>query len=228
MPKGKNTLRKIKIGVYQLKPVSNTHATFIEKGYVRYGKNFDDEIIKLDFLDTEKIKFEVNNNRVKYNDDIYLEFYKDNVASSYFGRTNKIPVFHCAIMYNKKIIIANLANIYLYFNIENPKNIKSFDQLINNPQKGTYELEIEFNDKRDKLPFETFISFEDLIYDIINLCSSDVMDAMIEKELEKRTEDRIKKYGKIDDYTIPDKVIKFDDLVKHYQETGTLSDSIIN
>lgn len=227
MPKGRNTLRKIKIGVYQLEPVSSNHAKFMEKGYVRYGKNFNDEVIKLDFLDKEKIKFEVANNRVKYNDDIYLEFYKDNVASTYFSRTTKIPIFHCAVMYSKKIIIANLLNIYLYFNVENAKSIKSFKELIDSNLKGTYELEIEFNDKKDTLPFEKFTSFEDLIYDIIELCSSEIMDTMIEEELEKRNEERIKKYGKIDDYTIPDKVIKFDDLVKQYQEKGSISEDVL-
>ena len=48
-------LKKIKIGVYQLVPNQNNTAKFAEKGYVKYGKNFDDEIIKLDFLKDDQV-----------------------------------------------------------------------------------------------------------------------------------------------------------------------------
>jgi hypothetical protein len=141
MSRSAKSLKKIKIGVYQLEAHENS-ASFVQKGFVKYGKNFDDEVIDLKFLekDKENIKFNIDGNRVRYNEEVYFQFYKDNVASTYFTRTSRIPVFHCSVMFNKQIILANLIHIYLYFNVENAKSYKSFDQLTSSNLKGTYEL----------------------------------------------------------------------------------------
>ncbi len=225
MPK-KNNLKKIKIGVYQLEPYPS-HVKFTQKGYVKYGKNFNDEVIDLKFVDKDKIKFTLDNNRIKYNDEIYFEFYKDNIASTYFTRTSRIPVFHCSVMYNRNIIIANLINIYLYFNVENSKSYKSFDQLTTSDIKGTYELIVEYDKKQEKLPFEKFTSHEDLVNDIIEMLSSELMENMIEEELKRRDEERIKTYGKVDDYVLPDKTINFNDLIKKYESNNGNMDEIM-
>ncbi len=225
MPK-KNNLKKIKIGVYQLEP-HPTHVKFTQKGYVKYGKNFNDEVIDLKFVDKDKIKFTLDNNKIKYNDEIYFEFYKDNIASTYFTRTSRIPVFHCSVMYNRNIIIANLINIYLYFNVENSKSYKSFDQLTTSDIKGKYELIVEYDNKQENLPFEKFTSYEDLINDIIEMLSSELMENMIEEELKRRDEERIKTYGKVDDYLLPDKTINFNDLIKKYESNNGNMDEIM-
>jgi hypothetical protein len=86
MSRSNNGLKKIKIGVYQLQAFPD-HAKFTEKGYVKYGKNFNDEVMSLKFLDKDKTSFTVDSDRIKYNDEIYFQFYKDNVASTYFTRT---------------------------------------------------------------------------------------------------------------------------------------------
>lgn len=218
--------KKIKIGVYQLKAYPE-YAKFIEKGYVKYGKNFNDDVMDLQFLDKDKIKFTIDNDRIKYNDDIYFQFYKDNIASTYFTKTNKIPVFHCSVMYSRQIIIANLINIYLYFNLDNARSYQSFNELIKSELKGTYELIIEYNDRREQLFFQKFISYEDLVNDIIELLSSETMKVMIDKELDKRDEERIKQYGKVDDYVIPDKTINFSDLIKKYETNNGNMDEIM-
>lgn len=225
MPKS-NNLKKIKIGVYQLQAYPD-HAKFAEKGYVKYGKNFNDDVMNLKFLNKENIKFTVENDRIKYNDEIYFQFYKDNVASTYFTKTSRIPVFHCSVMYSRKIIIANLINIYLYFNVDNTKTYKSFNQLISSDLQGTYELIIEYNNKQEQLPFEKFTSYEDLVNDIIEMLSSDLMKGMIEEEIDRRDEERIQKYGKVDDYVLPDKTISFDDLVKKYEANNGNMDEIM-
>lgn len=220
-------LKKIKIGIYQLQAYTN-HAKFKDKGFVKYGKNFNDDVIELDFLDKTNLKFTLQKDRIKYNDEIYFQFFKDNVASSYFTKTSKIPVFHCSIMYSKKVIIANLINIYLYFNIDDAKSYKSFDQLTSSELKGNYELIIEYNNKREQLPFEKFTTYEDLVNDIVELLSSDLLKVMIEEELDRQNEKRLQKYGKLDDYVLPEKVISFNDLVKKYQETEGNMDEIMN
>jgi hypothetical protein len=226
MSRSNNSLKKIKIGVYQLQAFPD-HANFLEKGYVKYGKNFNDEVMNLKFLDKDKIKFTVEHDRIKYNDEIYFQFYKDNVASSYFTQTSRIPVFHCAVMYSRKIIIANLINIYLYFNVDNTKTYKSFNQLISSDLKGSYELIVEYDNKQEKLPFEKFTSYEDLVNDIVELLSTDLMKVMIEEEIDRRDEERIKKYGKVDDYILPDKTISFDELVKKYESNNGNMDEIM-
>jgi hypothetical protein len=223
----KSDLKKIKIGVYQLQASTNS-AKFKDKGYVKYGKNFNDDVLELTFLDKNKIKFTLDTDKIKYNDEIYFQFYKDNVSSSYIAKTSKIPVFHCSVMYNKKIIMANLMNIYLYFNIEDTKSYKSFEQLTSSNLKGTYELIIEYNNKREQLPFEKFTSYEDLVIDIVELLSTDLLKVMINGEIDKQNEERIKKYGKAEDYVLPEKTISFNDLVKKYEESNGNMDEIMN
>ena len=222
----KTDLKKIKIGVYQLQANTN-YAKFKDKGYVKYGKNFNDDVLELTFLDKNKIKFTLENDRIIFNNEIYFQFYKDNVSSSYISKTSKIPVFHCSIMYSKKIIMANLMNIYLYFNIDDTKSYKSFDQLTSSNLKGTYELIIEYNNKREQLPFEKFTTYEDLVNDIVELLSTDLLKVMIDGEIERQDEERIKKYGKVDDYKLPDKTISFNDLIKKYEETNGNMDEIM-
>jgi hypothetical protein len=222
----KKSLKKIKIGVYQTIPSSNT-IKFVEKGYVRYGKNFDDEKMNLDFLDKENLKFKVENNKVKFDETIYFEFFKDNLTSTYISKTTRIPIFHCAVMYQKKIVLGNLFNIYLFFNISNAKSITSFDQLIGSDLNGSYELIIEFNDKKDTLPFDTFTNYNDLINSLLELFSSDLMAGIIQSEMDKKDDERIKQYGQIDDYVIPEKVHNFNDMVKKYQETNGDMESIM-
>jgi len=223
----KSDLKKIKIGVYQLQASTNS-AKFKDKGYVKYGKNFNDDVLELTFLDKNKIKFTLDTDRIKYNDEIYFQFYKDNVSSSYITKTSKIPVFHCSVMYNKKIIMANLMNIYLYFNIEDTKSYKSLEQLISSNIKGTYELIIEYNNKREQLPFDKFTTYEDLVNDIIELLSTDLLKVMIDEEIDRHNEERIKKYGKAEDYVLPEKTISFNDLVKKYEESNGNMDEIMN
>ena len=219
-------LKNIKISVYQLVPNQNNTAKFVEKGIVKYGKNFDDVVIKLDFLKSESIKFKVDADRVKFNDEIYFQFYKDNVASTYITMTDRIPVFHCSVMYQKKILMGNLFNIYLFFKIENAKSIKSFNELTMTNLKGKFELMIEFNDRKEELPFDSFISYNDMVKDIVELLSSDVMNEIINIELNKKDQDRVKQYGKVDDYIVPNTVINFDELVKKYQENNGNMDEI--
>jgi len=216
-------LKKLKIGVYQLVPVNKDTAKFVEKGYVKYGKNFDDEYLNLSFL-KDKTTFKVDNNRVKYNDIVYFQFFKDNLASTYISNTTKVPVFHCSIMYQKKIVLGNLMNIYLYFNVEEAKKIKSFDHLINTNLKGKYELVVEYNDRKENLPFDEFVSYEDLTLDILQLLSTELMSEIIDSEMDKKDEDRRKQYGAIEDYDIPEKVVNFNELVKKYEETGNIND----
>ncbi len=224
----KKSLKKLKIGVYQLQPnIQNNTCKFIEKGYIKYGKNFDDEKLNLDFLKDIELKFKVEHNRVKYNDDIYFEFYKDQLASTYISKTTKIPVFHCSVMYQKKVILGNLFNIYLFYNIAEAKSFSSFKQLIDSELKGTYELVIEFRDKNDILPFDNFTTYEDLIINLLELFSSELMDELINSEMDKRDDERLQQYGKVDDYVIPEKVLNFDELVKKYQETNGDMDKVI-
>jgi hypothetical protein len=216
----KKELKKLKIGVYQLQPTQNNTCKFVEKGYVKYGTNFDDEKINLDFLKDIELKFKLENNRVKYDDNVYFEFLKDNLASTYITKTTKIPVFHCSVMYQRKLIFGNLFNIYLFYNITEAKTFTSFKQLIDSDLKGTFELVIEFRNKSEILPFDTFTSYEDLITNLLELFSSESMDELILSEMDKRDDERIQQYGKVDDYVIPDKVLNFDELVKKYQETN--------
>ncbi len=213
-------LKKIKVGVYQLTPVSSKIGKFKEVGYVKYGKNFDDEIINITKESYPESMFDINNNRVKYNDDIYLQFYKDNLPSTYIANTTRIPVFHCAVMYSQTLLVGNLFNIYLYFNVAEAKSIRSFNQLIDTNLKGTYSLMIEFNDKSDELPIDDFVSIHDTISNIIEMFSSDLLKEIIDNEMAKRLEERIKRYGKPDDYVIPNKIIKFDDIIKKYKESN--------
>ena len=223
----KSDLKKIKIGVFQLQASTN-FAKFKDKGYVKYGKNFNDDVLELTFLDKNKIKFSLDTDKIKYNDEIYFQFYKDNISSSYIAKTSKIPVFHCSVMYNKKIIMANLMNIYLYFNIEDTKSYKSFEQLTSSNLKGSYELIIEYNNKREQLPFEKFTSYEDLVIDIVELLSTDLLKVMIDGEIDRQNKERIKKYGKAEDYVLPEKTISFNDLVKKYEESNGNMDEIMN
>ena len=188
----KSDLKKIKVGVYQLQDSTNS-AKFKDKGYVKYGKNFNDDVLELTFLDKNKIKFTLDTDKIKYNNEIYFQFYKDNVASTYISKTSKIPVFHCSVMYSKKIIMANLMNIYLYFNIDDTKSYKSLEQLTSSNLKGSYELIIEYNNKREQLPFEKFTTYEDLVNDIIELLSTDLLKVIVEGEIERQDEERIKK-----------------------------------
>ena len=222
----KSDLKKIKVGVYQLQASTNS-AKFKDKGYVKYGKNFNDDVLDLTFLDKNKIKFTLDTDKIKYNNEIYFQFYKDNVSSTYISKTSKIPVFHCSVMYSKKIIMANLMNIYLYFNIDDTKSYKSLEQLTSSNLKGSYELIIEYNNKREQLPFEKFTTYEDLVNDIIELLSSDLLKVIIEGEIERQDEERIKKYGKAEDYVLPEKTISFNDLIKKYEESNGNMDEIM-
>lgn len=219
----KDNLKKIKVGVYQMTPqIEEGTCKFVEKGYVKYGNDFDDEIINLTFLKNTDTKFKIDYelNRVYYNDDIYLQFYRDNVTSTYFTNTNKIPVFHCAVMFKKKVLLSNLFNIYLFFEINNSKSIKSFKQLTSSVLRGQYTLFVEFNDKQDILPMEKFVNLETLINEILELFTTETMDNLINEELEKQNTKRIQQYGQMDVYDIPQKVINFDDMVKKYKQNN--------
>ena len=59
-------LKKIKVGIYQLQAYTD-HAKFKDKGFVKYGKNFNDDVIELDFLDKTNLKFTLQKDRIKYN-----------------------------------------------------------------------------------------------------------------------------------------------------------------
>ena len=252
-------VRKLKIGVHQLVPISsvlntnnntdnnintntntntntnNSVAKFKEVGYVKYGKSFDDELIPIgpEFF-SEISGFKIDNNRVSYSDEndsqeVYFQFYKTNVTSTYASKTTRIPFFHCAVMYQKKLILGNLFNINLYFDILEAKKIKSYNELFKAPLKGTYKLYAEFNDKLEELAFDVFESYEKTIITILEMLSSDVIKNIINFELEKKTAERIQRYGKIDDYELPDpnKVINFDELLKKYEDNGGDMDDIM-
>jgi hypothetical protein len=223
-------LKKIKIGIYQLQPnTQNNTCKFVEKGYAKYGKNFDDEKLDLDFLQNNtEIKFKIEKTRVKYDDTVYFEFFKDNLASTYITKTTKVPVFHCSVMYQKKVILGNLFNIYLFYNIAEAKSYTSFKQLIDSELKGRFELVIEFSDRTDVLPFDTFTNYNDIITDLLELFSTETMSEIIANELDKKDDERIQKFGRVDNYEIPDKILNFDDLVKKYQETNGDMEKVIS
>ncbi len=222
----------IKIGVYKLVPLNNEHCKYKLKGHVNIDSNFDDDIISLDFLKSiENKNYKILGNKMNklyLDEEIYFQFYKDKVTSVYMTKTDKIPVFHCSIMYNKKVVIGSLFNIYLYFNIEDTKKYKNFKKLTKSEIKGKFELAIEkidFNNKiisRELLPFDNFTNFNELIIKLTNLFFTEEFKKIIYSEYEKCENERLKKHGydNIKEYIVPEqnKIIKFDDLVEKYEK----------
>jgi hypothetical protein len=221
-------LKNITVNVFQLEPHAD-YARFNKKGYVKYGDDFDDEVYDLKFLDNNKNNtLTVDNNKVQLTNDIFFQFYKDNIPETYIIKTTKIPVFHCAVMFARKILLSNLLNIYLYFNIQNTKSYKSFHQLSSSNLKGTYELVLEYNGNQQNLPFSKFISLEDLTLDILKLLQSDLVRELINDIIEVNNEECVKKYGKMDDHEVPTNIINFKNLVEKYKTTNGNMDDVMN
>lgn len=222
----------IKIGVYKLVPLNNEYCKYKLKGHVHIDSNFNDDVISLDFLKQNKDKnYKIMGNKMNklyLDDEIYFQFFKDKVTSVYMTKTDKIPIFHCSIMYEKKVVVGSLFNIYLYFNIEDAKKYTSFKKLTRSEIKGKYELAIEkidFNNKivsRELLPLENFTNFNDLITNLTNLFFTEDFKKIIYKEYEQCEKERLKKHGydNIKEYVVPeaDKIIKFDDLIEKYEK----------
>ncbi len=210
-------------------------AKFNDIGYVKYGTNFDDELIKIDnaFFDDDN-KYKISNNCVELCSNVHMTFYKDNIASTQIMRTQKIPMMHCVFVYHRSIVITKLFDIVLYFSITNAKNIKSFDKLFKSNIYGTYSLEIVFDNKKEVLPLNNELWDEtdvikSVMKNIIKFSHTEQMKEIIDIEIDKRDDERIKKYEKkiCYDYVIPENPIDFSKLVEEYKNVknnGNIND----
>jgi hypothetical protein len=200
--------------------VTYYYAKYVEKGYVKYNKNFDDDEYSLDFVDPSSCKFKITKNKMRVKDDIMVNFYRDNLSSYFITSSLKIPMMHCSVIHMGQNMVENLFNLYLHFNIVDNHNVKSYEEFLDKKIKGFYTITLEYPDRTETEPYNKFTNFDDVVLFWINMFENDRMINIIEKELNDKKEILLKEYeSKIkDNQNIPKKIIKFDDLVTQYEE----------
>lgn len=220
-----NTKTNVKRYIYQIKPTySSKYVEFKPIGYIIQGEKIKNELIELD-----KSIFEEGKNYTKdryyISDEVYIQFYKYNYVDYELVTSKSYHIILGSIMYNRKLIIGNLCNFMLDFDItEDTTNIKSFNDLTSSRLNGEVKLRLFLDDKVEMFDIEVK-NLNDAIKKIINISTTESMQNIINIELAKRDTERIKQFGEIN-YSIPTKVTNFNDLIKKYKENGDINKTL--
>ncbi len=219
-----NTKTNVKRYIYQIKPTySSNQIEFKPIGYIIQGEKIKNELIELD-----KSIFEEGQNYTKdrFNIyEVYIQFYKYNYVDYELVTSKNYHILLGSVMYNRKLIIGNLCNFMLDFDItEDTTNINSFNELVSSRLNGEVKLRLFLDNKNETFDIEVK-NLNDAIKKIINITTTDNMKNIINTELAKRDAERIKRLGEID-YKIPTKVTNFNDLVKKYKESGDINKTL--
>ena len=73
-----------------------------------------------------------------------------------------------------------------------------------------------------------FTTYEETAEDICKLLKTDIMLEIIKDQMEKRDEERRKKFGTPSDFCVPKVTYKFDDVVKKYDSGMSVKDIMDN
>lgn len=160
-------------------------------------------------------------NKYIYNisETVYARFYKSMIAGNYLMMNKGLPVIHCSILYEDKLVKGFLLNICIEFQITT--KVKSEKELINNKLDGIYQIVIRKDEKEDAkcIDLETFPTEKIIIETLKTIIQTDEMKSIIRDMLEKRRLERIEKYGSFDDIEIPKPRYNFSKLVQEYSQT---------
>jgi hypothetical protein len=217
-----NSLLSRRVGILQVKAIKNSNTAKINAvGYVDEGYNFADERIDIGSK-------EIMNNGEKglmISKDIFALFYKSNLSDVFLITNKKLPVLYASIMYQRPFTTGFLFNIYVNFEITtDTQKIKDAHDLLNHTFEGRYYVEIEIDEKRNELiSLEKFTSYDEIVKQLITVIKNPAMDGIIQVELKKRDDERIKRLGGMTDYTIPKPTIIFKDLVDKYKNGNDLN-----
>ena len=210
---------KIKRYIYQVKPnFSSKNIEFKAIGYMFQGENIKNELIELDkniILEGEEDL--VLKDRYKISDEVYIQFYKYNYVDYELATTKSYHIILGSVMYNRMLIIGNLFNFMIDLDItEDTSNIKSFNELTTSRLNGEFKLRLFMDEKNETFDLD-IKNINEGIRKILDIVITDNMKNIINLELIKRDEERIKKLGKVN-YEIPKKVTNFNDLVNKYKK----------
>jgi hypothetical protein len=160
-------------------------------------------------------------NKYIYNisETVYARFYKSMIAGNYLMMNKALPVIHCSILYEDKLVKGFLLNICIEFQITT--KVKSEKELINNKLDGIYQIVIRKDEKEDAkcIELEIFPTEKIIIETLKTIIQTDEMKSVIKDMLEKRRLERIEKYGSFDDIEIPKPRYNFNKLVQQYSQT---------
>jgi len=172
-----------------------------------------------DFKDVE-LKINGESTMLEIYDDVFLKIYKCNISNGFLMKSTRIPMYCASVMYQRKFVKGYLFSIVLYFDMTtDTTTIKSHNELLNKDLEGEYTLEVELDHTFDVISSgETFAGQKQYIDNIINLVKTDGFKDLINIELKKRDEERIKKFGGNHSYTPPQVTVKFNELVEKYKK----------
>lgn len=214
----------IKRYIYQIKPTySSNQIEFKPIGYIYQGEKIKNELIEIDKSIFEGKEY--TKDRFNISDEIYIQFYKYNYLDYELVTSKSYHILLGSIMYNRKLIIGNLCNFMLDFDItDDTTNIKSFNDLVSSKLIGNIKLRLFLDERNEEFDVE-IKNLNGAIKKIIDITMSENMKNIFNSELAKRDAERIKRLGEID-YKIPTKVTNFNDLIKKYKENGDINKTL--
>lgn len=215
MSDSKETKRRV--NVFQVKAITNSNnAKIIHSGYITDGDRFADELIDIGGKDV------MNNGEtaLKISQNIFVKFYKCNITDAYLLTNRKLPILYGTVMYERPFTTGYLFNLTVYLEISSDSTlIKEPSKLLTTTFDGKYSIDIEIDEnQKETIQLETFTTYEKITNQLLTIIKTPAMTNIIQIELKKRDEERIKRLGGIMEYTIPTPTYNFDELVKKYEK----------
>lgn len=211
----KNKKKKNKSGektyVYTLDGIEDTNRAKLKcLGFVEKNDDFKDAELKINGEATHVEPYE----------DVFLKIYKCNISDGFLSKSTRLPVYCASITYQRKFVKGYLLSIVLYFDIKSDvSKIKSYNELMNRELEGEYILEVELDNTFDEVSKgDNFAGQKKFIERIIELVKTEGFKDLINIELKKRDEERVKKFGGNHSYTPPQVTVKFNELVEKYKK----------
>lgn len=202
--------------VYEPKPVTRTSTLrFKPLGYVLENDKVTDELYE--FNGKKTYTFDGR-------DDVYARIYRSHLTDMFIIGTTKFPVMYLSINYQQKLVMGNLFNVTLYFEmLSDPKSFKNFRQFITSELYGKFYLEIGEGPDMKKIDLPNFPGYEKMCTTMIDLIRQEDFSERIDKEMEKRRESRREQMGAMDEIITPpdeNKVLNWEKMIAEYQKTG--------
>lgn len=208
-----NHQEKKKIYIYDLVALKGTGKTQIKHtGYSNTEDYRDGEILVNGNTNTKEIE-----------KNVYARFYKSKLTAEYLQSNKKISFMYVSLFYQKKFVTGHLLNIVIYFDIStDTKEFSSFDDLLKAHLDGKYIMEIDVGEIKKSFDMDNVNGEDDAVSQVLTILESNVMKDIIKKEMKKRDEERIEKYGRMVSDMPKTPKYKFNDLVEMYKKDGDL------
>jgi hypothetical protein len=217
MTDNKEVNQKRRVNVFQVKAINNTNTAKIShQGYITDGERFADELIDIGGKDI------MNNGEtaLKISPSIFAKFYKCNITDAYLLTNKKLPILYGTVMYERPFTTGYLFNLTVYLEITNDLTlIKDPSKILNTMFTGKYSIDIEIDEnQKETIPLDNFSTYEKITQQLLTIIKTPAMTNIIQIELKKRDEERIKRLGGMMEFTIPKATYNFDELVRKYEK----------